>query len=114
MIGKTKICPFCQVEFFTEKNAQVYCCDRCRRGAFAKKKREGNKSRVFTCAYCGNTFTSDKKQKYCCEKCRLIAYGRITAKPKARKKPKLSLAQINELARAEGMNYGQYVAKYGI
>ncbi len=114
MTGKTKICPFCQTEFFTDQNAQVYCSERCRRGMFAKKKREKNKIREFTCARCGDAFISDKRQKYCSEKCRLIAYGRITAKPKPRKKPNLSLAQINELARAEGMNYGQYVAKYGV
>ena len=43
MTGKTKICPFCQNEFVTDKNAQVYCSERCRRGMFAKKKREQNK-----------------------------------------------------------------------
>lgn len=114
MTGKTKICPFCQTEFFTDQNAQVYCSERCRRGMFAKKKREKNKSREFTCAYCGDAFVSDRKQKYCCKDCKLKANGRLVAKPKPRKKSNLSLAQINELARAAGMNYGQYVAKMGL
>lgn len=38
-------------------------------------------------------------------------------KPKPRKrqpKPKLSVVEIAVLARAEGMTYGQYVAKYNI
>ena len=35
----------------------------------------------------------------------------VTKKPK-RKLGSLSLAQINKRARAEGLSYGQYVAKY--
>lgn len=114
MTGKTKICPFCQVEFVTEKNAQVYCSERCRRGMFAKKKREKNKSREFTCAYCGDAFVSDRKQKFCCKDCKLKANGRLVAKPKPRKKPSLSLTQVALLSRQAGMSYGEYVMKKGL
>ena len=33
---------------------------------------------------------------------------------KKAKKPVLSLAEVNAMARAEGLNYGAYCAKYGL
>ncbi len=66
------------------------------------------------CPVCQTVFEPKSASKYCSAKCRLKANGRMSPKPRQRKKPSLSLAQINELARAEGLNYGQYVAKYGL
>jgi hypothetical protein len=111
MTGKTKICPLCQNEFVTGQNAQVYCSARCRRGMYAKQRREKQSSRKFTCAYCGVIFEADKKRKYCCEDCRLKMNGRRLAKPKARKKASLSLEQVAKLSREAGMSYGEYVQK---
>ena len=74
---------------------------------------------------CGKDFEASGKRAFCSDECRKIAQKKRTAeadagykKYKAPKrkitKPKLSIAQINELARAEGLNYGQYVGKYGL
>lgn len=56
-------------------------------------------------------FESDRKKKYCSDDCRIRAYRKSLAR---RKKPKLTLAEVNALARAEGLNYGLYVAKYDL
>ncbi len=79
--------------------------------------------RVRKCVICGNIFVGRPNKKYCCSECRRKAQTEKKAKeckkPKEieTKKPKrklgsLSLEQINKRARAEGLTYGQYVAKY--
>ena len=113
MTGKTKICPFCQVEFVPE-NASKYCSDRCRRGMYAKQRREQQNSREFKCAFCGDGFFSERKRKYCSVECKLKSYGRGPSKTKPRKKPNLSLAQVALLSRQAGMSYGEYVMKMGL
>lgn len=35
------------------------------------------------------------------------------AKPKGKRKKPLSIAEVQRLAKAEGLTYGQYVVKYG-
>ena len=81
--------------------------------------------RVRTCEMCGNKFVGRPNKKYCSEECRkkgAAEYNRKRSeerqKPKVEnKKPKsklraLTIEQINRRARAEGLTYGQYVAKY--
>lgn len=108
MEGKTIICRNCGEEFVRKTPAQKYCCVECR-DEYCLKKRH-NFTNKYECKWCGEIFESDRKKKYCSEKCRCKAQH----PKKGPKKVKLSLAAINALARAEGLNYGQYVAKYGL
>lgn len=106
----TKVCIQCGKDFTTLHNSRKYCSEECRIKA-NKKSPLGR--RTFTCEFCGESFEADAKRKFCCIECRQGAEraARLRRKPK---KPKLSIANINELARNEGLNYGQYVAKYGL
>ena len=92
-------------------------------------------SEVGVCLICGKEFVRGKHQqskKYCNPECRIIA-NRINAKnfrdtnrdkinemrrEKRKKTIKVSnnqlIIKIDELARKEGLSYGQYVAKYGV
>lgn len=120
MNNKERQCPVCKKEFVPFQSAQKYCCVECRVAYYANlRKKENNR---YECSYCGTIFESDRRKKYCSVKCQRKGKGsnKRTRKgsnkctPKQEKKSKLSLAQINELARAEGLNYGPYVAKYGL
>lgn len=78
------------------------------------------------CVICENILVGRPNKKYCCAECREKA--RFKKKAEECKKPKvkseknavrrknrlgsLSIEQINKRARAEGLTYGQYVAKY--
>lgn len=107
------ICPVCQEEFVTDRNAQVYCSARCRRRMEAKKKRDSKPTiRTFTCDWCGKEFLSDRRKKYCSKECRFRANGRGPKKKKV--PPKMSLEEIARASREAGLTYGQYVAKMGL
>ena len=117
MTEKKKICPFCQREFVPENSATVYCSVECRKGMRRKRSMDERKNRTLICKYCGKSFVSDWKRKYCSEECCKKANGgmKTADMPKSVKKESMStLAQINELARAAGMNYGQYVARHNL
>ena len=113
---KAKKCITCGQEFIPNNQCQKHCCDACRREAYSIKLKTRRKDREFVCELCGAKFVSDYKRKYCCEVCMKEASRQRKRKPKEnnKNKPTTSLAQINELARAEGLNYGQYVAKMGL
>lgn len=80
------------------------------------------------CEECGKSFLANRKHgKYCCEECRRegnrrkvressrIYYARKKLSHAARPDGgKMSLAEINQKARDEGMSYGPYVAKHGL
>ena len=74
-----------------------------------------------TCPVCGNFFIGGNNKKYCSAECREKARRKMTGE--GRKKPKenkeckrkigvLSIGEVNRRARAEGLTYGQYMAKY--
>lgn len=71
-----------------------------------------------TCEICGKEFeASSIKVKVCSDKCRkkvahLQKIERLRLKMKAGKK--LTILEINEMALAEHISYGQFVGKYGI
>lgn len=103
-----------------------FCRIECRNKYYYEKKK-GEKN--LFCIACGKEL-SGRQTKYCGEECQkktlnarmyeqrkeefdeFKEYKKPT--PKKRTKPKMSIAKVNELARAEGLNYGQYVAKYGL
>ena len=108
MADKIIKCRNCEKEFVRERNCQKYCSVQCRDEYYVKKRH--NLTNKYECKWCGKTFISDRKKKYCSAECR----NKAQHPRKSPKKVKLSLAAINALARAEGLNYGQYVAKYGL
>ncbi len=55
-----------------------------------------------------------KKKKYCSVLCRQKANGRKKDVPREKKKLPMTLEQIAVAAIAEGLSYGQYVAKHGL
>lgn len=84
-----------------------------------KRKRTRKKEQKF-CIVCGKELIG-RKRAYCSEECNRQAinekqseYKRVVVPTGKKKKPKLTIAQINELARKEGLNYGQYCAKHGL
>ena len=109
----------------TEKFCSAECCHK-----YHQHKRKASTNTV--CLICGKALTGNQT-KYCSEECRYKAqlerqrqlnkneYKKPKAdtvappsKKRGRPPKKLSIADINQLAREEGLNYGQYVAKYGL
>lgn len=78
--------------------------------------------RTIKCPVCGETFQTNRYKKYCGEKCRLkmkkisdAAKSRERLEKLKEKKNKNGTTAVEEiavLARAEGLSYGQYVAKH--
>ena len=78
------------------------------------------------CAYCGSPFIQKNcKQKFCSVSCRdenkkkrfkenPEKYSYHYKRKCGRKKKGTDLGMINERARAEGLTYGQYVARHGL
>lgn len=71
------------------------------------------------CQECGALFFSTANaQKFCSHKCAAKQKGKTDKKEikvevhPSRVVPKLSIAEVVRRARAEGMSYGKYVAKY--
>lgn len=126
-----KICEMCGKEFEAKIKSAKYCSKNCGQKKWrmlntdiSKKTKEAAK-----CIVCGNEFKKLRKDHVCCsKKCSQKKYKESTKirvaewreKQKAKKKePKpVSLhkarADIAIAARAEGLSYGQYVAKYGL
>lgn len=65
------------------------------------------------CLNCGRSLENEPPQARYCADCRGARRERKAALREKRKKP-LSLAAINELARTEGLSYGEYVRRYGL
>lgn len=65
------------------------------------------------CLNCGRSLENEPPQARYCADCRRARRERKAALREKRKKP-LSLAAINELARTEGLSYGEYVRRYGL
>lgn len=107
----TRICKSCGKSFTTNANARMFCNSQC---AKAKKEKKVKQPILwhYTCSWCGCKFKAEKKRKYCTETCRALANGRGAYISKYKSNSK-SIAQINEAARAKGLTYGQYVARYG-
>lgn len=116
------ICKHCGKEFPISFNGRrVFCSDNCF-NTYYKRFPKKNK----TCAICGGAL--DGRQRKYCDKCKKIANNnraneynkdqykkpQAEATPKKRARPKkfLSLAELERLARAEGLTAGQYCVKH--
>lgn len=122
-VGKfKKICLFCGKEFLTDDNRKKYCNSECSAAFHAHKKSENHRQarEGKRCEVCGKIIVSNRLRKYCSRKCANKAKNlRNSVIPKSIEikkslKPKLSISEINSLARAKGLSYGQYVSKYGL
>lgn len=109
-----KICPCCGVEFVAKNNAVKFCSPKCRikTNNACRKKRVMRYYNVakYTCKYCGKEFQAKVHRDFCSSGCE-NAY-RANRKANNNKNMK-EIIRINELARNEGLTYGQYMAKYG-
>lgn len=76
---------------------------------------------IIICKECGKECVRTSNSQKVCVDCRKkVKYGQYcksepqsTSKKGGRKKKALSIVEICELAKAEGLTYGQYVTKYG-
>lgn len=109
-------CKHCGKEMLYSFGRRLFCSDECSK-AYSNRK----------CKICGKTLTGNQR-KYCSNECKRKGKSKYEydyhkdqykkpkaeTKPQKKKKPALSIAEINKLARAEGLNYGQFVGKYGL
>lgn len=67
------------------------------------------------CKTCGKVFIRNIRHKtYCSAECKMkMDRYRWAARRKKKKSNLITIAEINRKAFAEGLTYGQYVAKYG-
>lgn len=90
------VCVICGKEFVRGKNQDrmKYCSMECRKvviAANSRRFRELNKERI----------KQERREKN-------------KSKPKKKESNNKLILRIDELARKEGLSYGQYVAKYGV
>lgn len=87
------------------------------------KKLEESQKLIKRCIICGKEFTARRDSQKCCSsECRKENASRYqkakyyktsrTAKSPEPKRPKNNITEIAVAARAEGLTYGQYVARY--
>lgn len=101
------ICKRCGKEFTTQKNAQKFCSEMCRKAynIFGKKLTE------FECAWCGKKFTAERRRKFCCEQCQKYASGRLKRK-NPKQKNFMSIEEVARASREMNMSAGEYMVKY--
>lgn len=90
---KVKICANaeCGAKFETTRNDKLYCCDECR---------------IYVCR---NRISAREKEER-----RQDREVRERMKVRKKRRPKMSVAEIEAKAQKEGLSYGLYVAKYGL
>lgn len=118
-------CAYCGTEFkHTFRGPKKFCSKECGMKFHNEKNAKGK-----ICKVCGKHFKGGRIY-YCSPECAAVAARenvkkstladlaemkqmRTAPKPKKPKKPKISAAEVETIARAEGLSYGQCVAKYG-
>ena len=110
-----KTCKQCGKEFVvTGKGKHEFCCSDCRVKWFHEEKmRKRLEARANKkCAMCGGPMTGNGR-KYCLS-CRGKLSKATIENAKIHKRKALSINEINALALAEHLSYGEYVHKYGL
>ncbi len=110
-----KICPYCGEKFVARNNAKKYCSAKCQQKDYKTKKkleiiRHNFNISKYTCRWCGKQFESNTPVEFCSAACRKAHRQK---KKTDNKKNMAEIARINELARKEGLTYGQYLARHG-
>lgn len=115
----TQACEWCGEPFVAIRYNQKCCTRECAYELY--KARVYKTEKTCICGYCEKEFKTMRKRTYCSSECRIAANGQkqrvADRKLKAKRdksKPKFTLAQVNAMARAEGLTYGQYMAKYSL
>ena len=111
---KTKMpkakCKYCGKEFIKRRGV-LYCSPSCKDAYHAEN---ANMYNCF-CVVCGSDFKSEFKTDYCTETCKTIAKNlnlNVSAIKRGRRKKKIDPISIKVAeARAQGISYGQLVAK---
>lgn len=126
-----RTCIECGKTFLTHIASKKTCSDECanmRRRMYAIKRnaerREATRERIGTriCAICGKEFSPNQPAKVCCspecqrerdrERIR-VSNRSIQQRNKKVKSSEQQINDINAKAKALGLSYGQYVARYG-
>lgn len=96
-------------EFPYFKADRLVCSKECRRNRYIRLRREKTKDPdPVSCPICGKSFIKKaKNQKFCSIECRKLATP--TKEPKKVKKQMSDLAEVNQMARKQGLTYGMYV-----
>lgn len=129
-----KVCKWCGKEFETPNKQSRYCSDECRKEVIKKTSRESKRKtykelkKIKKCKWCGKEFTDKYRRSYCSAECQKEAnrkrsrddyeqkYKHIERKTKKKTRERSfeqrskSIARKNELARQQGMSYGEWVA----
>lgn len=118
-------CQICGKPFFGNTRSCKYCSEACRQEADRRHGREyyaKNRQKplpMIICLECNKPFPAERHAKYCpeCKRAKakaeyneLMKYMPKRARPQP--KPKLSVSQIDKLAREAGMSYGHYIATH--
>lgn len=143
-MAKIAVCKICGKEFEGRTANATMCSAECRRinnnrrcVESQRKRRQLKKERIAAgleegpkprkkpekrwtkpvykkrnCQRCGQLFQPEHpKHKYCSDRCR---NPKRAVPVEEKEKPMSPLARLNAEARAHGMRYGEYVAKYGL
>ena len=126
-----KVCSICGKTFETNVSGKKTCSEEC--AAISKKRYNDAKNaraRVATrerigikiCATCGKEFSANHPAKVCCspdcQRVRERELAKASWKKEALREKKIkssekAIIDINAKAKAMGLSYGQYVARYG-
>lgn len=110
-----KKCVICGRSFEARSAKTLTCSFECQQEKKRRYAREFMKTHRYscTCAECGKTFKGNRGKKYCSEECRRKhPEGRKKRSESPKEKKPITLTEIAERARKEGLSYGQYVARY--
>mgnify|MGYP003314736900 CR=1 FL=1 len=126
-----RTCVECGKTFLTHVPSKKTCSDECanmRRRRYAiernAERRQATRERLGTriCLTCGKEFAPSNSNKVCCSsECQKVRDRELVNASnrsirQRNKKAKSSEQQINDInakAKAMGLSYGQYVARYG-
>lgn len=126
-----KECVECGKLFVTNKGNKVTCSKECsdiRKKKYNDEKnakaREATRERlgIRICVICGNEFAPNQPAKVCCSpECQRVrdrqrvreSNHSIKLRNKKVKSTEQQINDINAKAKAMGLSYGQYVARYG-
>lgn len=122
-------CVVCGTEFMPRREEHICCCSKCSQKRWRIMNGLFFESDMKKCVICGTEFLQKSTRHICCsEKCQRKRNAMISKEPQKkryheqREKQKAqeampesnhkAIADIAIAARAEGLTYGQYVAKY--
>lgn len=103
---RVKICKQCGKEFLASSNRQMFCSYECRIESYP----------TVICPVCGNEFKPHRDaqtycSKACCDKKAAERKREFRANRKRSKGNAQAIAEIERIARENGMSYGEWTAR---